>query len=179
MTENLYRTSPILHHSTDLLPQLSLRVHRAAYAVSVSAFLVYCLALLAPAIYEGGYKDGAMVVVPDWEQSGLKCLIFSCLFFPHFFLFAFANVYFIGSTFLHLVSRTRVVVSPKRYWLSAIGPLSALWYGIGRGDKLLVGYYLWVLALTMFFVANVLRSLSSNSSCSVEFTAAPNDRQAG
>ncbi len=169
MTENPYLPSTVLDPSPEVTPQLSDRVHHAAYAVSICAFVVYCLALAAPAIYEGGYKDGTLVVVPDSRQSGLACLVFSCIFFPRFLLFAFANVYFIGATLLHLYSRSRVAVSSLRRWLAAVGPLAAIWYGIGRSDKLLVGYYLWVAALVLFYVGNHLRSSRSTPGRSTRF----------
>jgi len=144
---------------------------RSVRTLAIAALLVYTVALVAPAINDGGLKDGPVVIAEPQRISGLGCLIGATvwglvaatswgifgttvggLFDPHLLIFPVVSILFVVST--SLLMRFSSPLPFVRALTSLVCTTAPLHFVLTSGYALYIGSYLWLLAFLLSCAAH-------------------------
>jgi hypothetical protein len=120
---------------------------RTVRLLAIAALVTYVVALVSPALHDGGYTDGSVVIVEGRPASGLACLFgatFWGIFEHHLLVYPVVSIFFVLSTLL-LLNRS----SPYplvRSLVALVCTVAPLHFILNTGHQLYVGSYLWLLS---------------------------------
>lgn len=125
-------------------------LRRICRGLAIGAVASFVAALCLPAINDGGYKDGSMVVFDGNALNGFGCIFGAMIGFwlePRFLVYLICNVQFILLTALLLRADSGFrMIRSLIFLICTVFPLHfVLTYSHG----LYIGAYLWVLAFVL------------------------------